>query len=256
MAIGAVAGKNHDMNRVHAIILTTQRTGSTFLVDCLRSHPDIECSGEILNGQPDDMGPSYRGPFKDVVKAANMVRRGAWYPPYRLGRFFEGGSRKVRMFKAMYNQVARPFALKYLQSKSDLQVIHLRRQNLLKVHVSTLLMDKRKIVQATAPTEAIWIRVDPQDAIASLRKARAQYDRYEQAFARHRKLRVSYEELIDGQFLQAETARRICEFFGVSSLPMKSKLMKLNPESLQDMVTNYDELAAAISKTEFADMLA
>jgi hypothetical protein len=29
----------------------------------------------------------------------------------------------------------------------------------------------------------------------------------------------------------------------------------MNPERLQDMVTNYDELASAIAQTEFASML-
>ena len=244
------------MNRVNAIILTTQRTGSTFLVDCLRSHPAIECSGEILNGQPDLMGPSYRGPFRDVVKAANMIRRGAWYPPYRLGQFYKGGTRQVRIFKAMYNQLARPFALKYLQSKPELRVIHLRRQNLLKVHVSALLMNKRRNVQATAPTEAIWIHVDPERAISGMRKARAEYEKYDDAFESQRRLHLNYEDLIDGQNLQAEIARRICDFLGVKFVPMKSKLVKLNPESLREMVTNYDELANAVSKTEFADLLA
>jgi hypothetical protein len=36
---------------------------------------------------------------------------------------------------------------------------------------------------------------------------------------------------------------------------MRSKLTKLNPESLRDMVTNYDELTAAVSRTEFAEFL-
>jgi hypothetical protein len=36
---------------------------------------------------------------------------------------------------------------------------------------------------------------------------------------------------------------------------MKSGIVKLNPESLSDMVKNYDELAEAISRTEFAGML-
>jgi hypothetical protein len=36
---------------------------------------------------------------------------------------------------------------------------------------------------------------------------------------------------------------------------MKSTLVKIDPESLRESVTNYDELASAVSRTEFADML-
>jgi LPS sulfotransferase NodH len=244
-----------DNSRVRAIILTTQRSGSTFLVDCLRSHPDIHCAGEILNGQPDDPRPPYRGPFKQAVKLMRIVKSGAWRPANRMGEYFAGGHAKVRCFKAMYNQLRRPFALAYLREHKDVHVMHLRRQNLLKVHVSTLLMPKRKQLQATGPVQAVWIKVDPAAAISALRKAQAQYDQFEKAFEHHPRIHLTYESLIDGAQLQGDAARQICEFLGVSQHPMRSQLTKLNPNRLQDMVTNYDELAAAVSRTEFAKLL-
>ena len=53
-----------DDERTRAVILTTQRTGSTFLVECLDSHPAIHCAGELLNGQPDTQIAPPRGPFR------------------------------------------------------------------------------------------------------------------------------------------------------------------------------------------------
>lgn len=241
---------------MRAIILTTQRTGSTFLVECLRSHPEIESSGEILNGDPDLPQPAYRGPFKDVVKAFRYASSGAWLADRWIRDFYARGSAKVRCFKAMYNQLSRPFAMHYFDANPDIKVMHLRRHNLLKVHVSTLLMSKRRFVQTRSPTDAVWLRVDPAQAIASMRAARSVQERFDKAFERHPRLQLAYESLFDGQFLQADSSRAICAFLGVPYSPMQSKLMKLNPESLRDMVTNYDELSAAISKTEFADMLA
>jgi Sulfotransferase family len=243
-------------DRVRAIILTTQRTGSTFLVECLRSHPDIESSGEILNGDPDLPQPAYRGPFKDVVKAFRYASSGAWLADRWIRDFYARGSAKVRCFKAMYNQLARPFAMRFFDENPDVKVMHLRRHNLLKVHVSTLLMSKRRFVQTRRPTDAVWLRVDPARAIASMRATRSVQERFDKAFERHPRLQLAYESLFDGQFLQADSSRAICAFLGVPYSPMQSKLMKLNPEALRDMVTNYDELSAAVSKTEFADMLA
>jgi hypothetical protein len=241
---------------VPAVILTTQRTGSSFLVECLDSHPELFVSGEILEGMPDRPGRSYRGPFKQVVKIGNMIRRGAWYPPYRLGNFYAGKDGKVRIFKAMYNQLERPFALRFLQGVEELRVIHLSRLNLLKVYVSTVLMPKRRSLQVVAPTDPIWIRVDPRQAVGWMREARASFQRFDDAFARQPRLHVHYEDLFDGPRLQADTGRRICDFLGVTQHAMQSKVVKMNPESLRDMVTNYDEVAQAIAKTEFADMLA
>jgi len=248
-------GQLTDATRIRAVVLTTQRTGSTFLIQCLGSHPEIECASEILIGEPDVPRPAYRGRFKQLVKVANIVKSGAWRPGNRMSRFYAGGLAKVRIFKAMYNQLANPFALRYLRQHEDVRILHLRRHNLLKVHVSRLLMPKRDRVQATMPVEAVRIHVDPTQAIASMRKARLRYQRFETLFARHQRLPVTYERLFDGQFLEADTAMRISDFLGVVQHPMQSSIVKINPESLRDMVTNYDELADAVSRTEFADML-
>lgn len=243
------------MQRTRAIILTTQRTGSTFLVGCLRSHPEIECASEILNGDPEVPAATYRGKFLQAYKVLRIVRSGAWRPARHMSRFFEGGTARVRCFKVMYNQLARPFARRYLVDNEDIRVIHLHRENLLKVHVSTLLMSKRMHVQSRTQVQPVWTHVDPGKAIASIRRARANHASYEWAFNRHARLNVAYEHLIEGQGLAPDARDRICDFLGVERLPMKSAIVKMNPESLRDMVTNYDELAGAISRTEFADML-
>ena len=244
-----------ETTRTRAVILTTQRTGSTFLAGCLESHPQIECAGEILIGAPDVPQPQYRGPFKGIVKLARFAYSGAWRPGNRMRAFYAGGTARVRMFKAMYNQLANPFALGYLRQQEDLRIVHLRRKNLLKVHVSTLLMPKRAHAQALMAVEPVWIHVNPAAAIASMRRARALYTHFELQFERHPRLQVAFEDLFDGQYLQVGTAARICDFLGVEQHPMKSRIVRLNPESLREMVTNYDELADAVSRTEFAEML-
>ena len=240
---------------IRAVILTTQRTGSTFLAECLASHPEIDCAGEILNGQPDSPIPPPRGPFRYFVKFARIARRGAWLPAFRLEQFYGRGQARVRCFKVMHNQLARPFVLDYFLRHREIRIIQLSRQNLLNVHVSTLLMQKRKILQATGPAAPVWIRVDPAKAIAAMRKVRARHRFYEALFARHAHILVTYESLFAGPFLRDDTASRICDFLGVPWHPMHSGIVKLNPASLGDMVTNYDELAEAIAESEFAEML-
>ncbi len=242
-------------SRVRAVILTTQRTGSTFLVECLGSHPDIECASEILIGEPDSPRPQYRGRFKQLAKIGRIVTSGAWRPAHRMATFYAGGSARVRAFKVMYNQLAHPLALRYLRGNRDIRVLHLSRGNLLKVQVSRILMGKRARVQATAPVDAVSTHVDPQEAILAMRAARARYEHFEGLFRDHPRLALTYESLFDGPNLDRATAARVCDFLGVAPHAMKSKLVKLNPESLREMVTNYDELAEALSRTEFAGML-
>ena len=166
-----VMTQNGNSGRTRAVILTTQRTGSTFLVECLDSHPQVECASEILIGAADRPSPEYRGRFKPVAKIARLIRSGAWRPGHRMERFYADGSAPVRVFKVMYNQLSNPFASRYLQQNEDIRILHLRRHNLLKVHVSKLLMPKRARVQAFKPTSrsrSTWIRPRPSQACKPL----------------------------------------------------------------------------------------
>ena len=115
-------------------------------------------------------------------------------------------------------------------------------------------MPERKQLQATSPVERVWIRVDPAEAIAAMRQAHRRHEHFANLFEGHARLSTSGA----GNDIEraTEIARRMCDFLGVSQHPMKSKLVKINPESLHDMVTNYEELAAAVSQTEFAGLLA
>jgi LPS sulfotransferase NodH len=241
-----------------AIILTTQRTGSTFLVECLDSHPEVRCLGEMLAGGhfwvPDVV---YKSRY--ATKAYRYLRSGAWYPTRMMTRYFARGDRPVMAFKAMYNHIRPAWTLRYLRKHTEIRILHLRRHNLLKQYVSNLLLsvkrDKPWQPHATAPVTPASIHVSSDAALAYMRRIRAEYDAHEQLFSSHQRLPLTYETMIDGQFLQKDVARAVCAFLGIAEHPMRSKLVKMNPVRLQEMVRNYDELAAAIRGTEFADLV-
>lgn len=246
-----------DGNRIRAILLTTQRTGSTFLIECLNSHPDIEATGELLIGAP----PSYRfqpltkGRLRPLAKFWRFVRAGAWMPRRHMDRFFDDGEARVRLFKAMYNQVSNPITLGYLRDRTDIRVLHLRRHNLLKMHVSRKLMDSGKRVQSWKPVDAAHVHIDSAEALDFMRSARRQYEHFEDVFAAHPRLQLVYEELISQQTIDSKVSDSICDFLGVQRTAMKSRLVKMNPNPLSQIVTNYRELSSEISRTEFADLL-
>jgi hypothetical protein len=162
-------------------------------------------------------------------------------------------------FKVMYNQIRPPWIMNFLRERTSLRILHLRRANLLKTYVSSRLLTVKREdswkPHTTEPVAAVSMPVSPAAALESMRRAVAQYEAHERLFADHPRLQLRYETMIDGQGLAPGVARDICRFLGVSDLPMRSSLVKMNPERLQDMVTNYDELASAIAQTEFASML-
>jgi LPS sulfotransferase NodH len=250
-----------------AIILTTQRTGSTFLVTCLDSHPEIGCLGEILAGSRLFHVPEFLYRFRYGTKAYRYLRSGAWYPTRMMRRYLDDarlGSmqlerKKVLAFKVMYNQIRPAWIMNFLRERKALRILHLRRNNLLKVYVSNQLLrvkrDDAWKPHTTAPVSAVSMPISPARAIDYMRRAVAEYEAHERLFADHPRLALSYETMIEGPGLSPAVARDICAFLDVSDHPMQSKLVKMNPERLQDMVTNYDELASAVAKTEFAAML-
>ena len=243
---------------VRAMILTTQRTGSTFLVGCLGSHPKISCITELLVGAHLEPPAIFRT-SRVLTKASRFVLGGGWYPKRAIRRYYASTDKPVRVFKAMYNQISNWPTLNYLRRAEDIRIVHLSRRNLLKMHVSRLLMPTRRNTiwepHTTEPLPPVQIRVDPARALEQMRRARAQYDHFESVFASHRRLPLVYEELIENQRLRPAEVRRICAFLGVDPHPMCSAFIKLNPESLRAMVTNYGELASAVSKSEFAEYL-
>lgn len=250
-----------------AIILTTQRTGSTFLVTCLDSHPDVCCLGELLAGSRLFRVPDLVYKSRYGTKAYRFLRSGAWYPTRMMRRFLdearigsmELGMRPVMAFKVMYNQIRPPWTLDFLRKRTEIRILHLRRNNLLKVYVSNMLLtvkrDDRWQPHATAPVAAVSMNISSAAAIDFVKHAVAEYDAHERIFRDHPRLALSYETMIDGQALRAEVARDVCRFLGIADHAMQSNLVKVNPERLQDMIANYDEFASAIRKTEFADML-
>lgn len=250
-----------------AIILTTQRTGSTFLLTCLDSHPDVCCLGELLVGSRLFRAPDLLYKSRYATKTYRYLRSGAWYPTRIMRRFLDEGRigsrdlgmRPVMAFKVMYNQIRPPWTLDFLRKRTEIRILHLRRNNLLKVYVSNMLLtvkrDNRWQPHATVPVAPVSLDISSVAALEYMRRAVAEYEAHERLFSDHPRLHLSYESMIDGQTLRADVARDVCRFLGVSEHPMKSNLVKVNPERLQDMVANYDEFANAIRKTEFAEML-
>jgi len=246
---------NQSGERIRAIVLTTQRTGSTFLIHCLDSHPDIETTGELLIGAPIKKVPLTKGRLRRLAKFWRFARSGALTPRRHMNNFFNGGQARVRLFKAMYNHIANPITLGYLRERSDIRILHLRRHNLLKMHVSRKLMSFGRRVQSLQPVAAAQVRIDPAEALATMRNARHQFQHYEQVFAAHSRLQLVYEDLIAEQTLEPNISAAICDFLGVHRAVLTSGLVKMNPDPLSTIVTNYDELARVISATEFSDLL-
>jgi LPS sulfotransferase NodH len=244
-----------------AIILTSQRSGSTLLVSSLQSHPEILCRGEILIAGIGTPFPRMLETNRHAAKLVRFALSGAWHPTRLMGRFYDVPGPRAHVFKAMYNHLAPPWTRDWLVRQKDIRVIHLQRRNLLKQYVSYLLMGRRRekkgwLPNTTEPVAAIRIRVSPDKAIRYFRRMQDTYPRFADLFREHDVLPLVYEDMVDAEQITTATALELCDFLQVSRRPLTTPYIKINPESLRDIVINYDELSAALRPTEYAAYLA
>lgn len=241
-----------------AIIITSQRSGSNFLRHCLQSHPKISCDGELMIGGP-ITPPRLIENWRMPTKIYRWIRAGAWNPVRILEEFRARTDAPVVVFKAMYNQLRSPKVHEYLREHTDIRIIHLRRNNLVKQYVSKTLMGKRRDGRwqphSTSKVRTVATHISPQAAIREMRNVQRQFDLFEQLLSNHRKIELVYEDMIDGQCLSDAAREAVCDLLEVESAPMCCDFVKVNPNKLELMVKNYDELAAALKGTEFEQYL-
>ena len=167
------------------ILLSSQRTGSGYLEQCLDSHPEVVCGGEILlgyGGLYSRLPPTILYGHRRLRTLYQAIASGALVSPYKTINDFcaAAGSAQAVGFKLMYNQISRDCRVKkFLKSEHIPLVIHLQRKNLLKQYVSIKIMrDQAKYGRATAHVyesqRPVSIVIDPSDA---LRFCKASSDR-------------------------------------------------------------------------------
>jgi hypothetical protein len=69
------------------------------------------------------------------------------------------------------------------------------------------------------------------------------------------KLELVYEDDLREASQQQRTVDRVCAFLGLDPSPVKTELLRLTPTSVSDQVENFDEVAALLSQTRFAELV-
>ncbi len=224
------------------LILTEARSGSTLLTRTLQSHPHVTARGEVLNA----INPEYVE--DDHVENVRRV-----YIPY---------PRHVQAvgFKLFYthNDDGRHEAWKWLRTQYPaLKIIHLTRENRLRRYVSLMIsVQTQKWVRAAHSTarsqQAIQVHIDVQKWHEQMRSVNAARDTAVSFFEGHDMLSVTYADLTKNW---SETTKRIQTFLGVAPRTLKQRTIKQNPYRLSELITNYDEVDAALTGTEYEWML-
>jgi LPS sulfotransferase NodH len=149
-------------------------------------------------------------------------------------------------------------AWKWLQDRyPTLKVIHLTRENLLRVHVSYLIsQETRQWVKTAGQTSdsqpPMRVHVNLSEWEKRMQYMDAMRSDALSFFEGHDMLQVTYFDLTGNW---DETTRHIQTFLGVPLHPLKRSTRRQNPHFLSELITNYDEVHAALCGTEREWML-
>lgn len=281
---GARPGEPAEGGYTRFMILSAARTGSTMLAQALGSSPNVRCYRGIFRDS-DSLSSGH-----DNFDSSDLALRSDDPIRFVTERIFRQYPAAVRAvgFKLHYGELtAVPGLVDRLAGDGALRLLHLRRRNLLRELVSL------KVVQATgvylddqalkfSPAKVLKAIRHPLLAAARLRRRlgvarpvgpsrRAKVtvlpdELYEFAvrtelkaanadelFQEHPRLTVYYEDMVERR---EEVFGEAQEFLGVEPVPLTVTLRKQNPESLNELVANYDELYGAFKGTpqeEFFD---
>jgi len=248
------------------LIITQPRSGSSFLTSCLNSHPQIYCPrGSLFTKHNVSPIKGFKPGFLKID------RKKSPYYTYRAGSFKRQIDHRFRRskliheflsawyarhqdseavgFKVNYSQINRyPATISWVK-QNDVKIIHLVRNNLLKRHVSNEIAKTRDQHHSREQLKPIKVYIDPKILLEDFRRRQKRFDKYQKLFDDFPFLKVSYESMLADQ--NTET-RKILKFLGVDrEIKLTTELVKVNPDSLEELIENYEEVKQTLLNTEF-----
>jgi hypothetical protein len=141
-----------------------------------------------------------------------------------------------------------------LRSDPDLHVIHLWREDLLRVLVSDQIAARVKswnvFVGEPLPEQPEPFAINPDRCRAEFEQLIRWRQRASQWFPAQPFLDLEYERDIANNFDRSMV--RVFDFLGIPAVPVVKRLLKLARRTPREQLSNFSELAAAFSETPFA----
>ncbi|MEP6465725.1 MAG: sulfotransferase [Parafilimonas sp.] len=247
------------------VIFTLPRTGSTLLSKSLNKHPEIFCDDEIFHFSFRD----YFSPnqfrflkFRFLPKKINYIIN---YPFTSLkltgflNRYFtnkQNENFKARGFKLMYYQTFyMPGLINYLK-KNDIKIILLLRENIFRNALSDLRARSTGIYHNQDDNEEersglAKLHVDTKELQQKMDGIVLQNKKLASLINNMICIKIRYEDFMNWN----ETMTKLEDFLDVSKTEIAAGAKKLNPDNLQDMISNYTEVETWLKQNNYAEFI-
>ena len=247
------------------VLLADRRSGTTLVIDCLNSVESIQCEKRAfgIDKKVENPDKNHHSGLFFLYRSETLSRKFKfWISRQSLIRdflderiFCTEEAQSILGFRLIYNKADQhPEILDSLRN-SETKIIHLVRENVFKTHISYLTapMHKMHHPREGDQIKTVKLHLDAGTLLADLRKRNSRIEKRRNSLAGFDVLEVTYESFVkdrDGE------AARIQPFLGLDEVvPFQTDLVKINPDSLADIIENYDEITNLLSGTEFEKFL-
>lgn len=247
------------------VLLASPRSGSTWIVDLLNSHPQLVMYSELFVRTAKER-PTFAGDKNILLWNAYYWRipgiRRRLLRPYYTYRYlqevyagkgdWDADVRGVG-FKLMYGDVRRHIAIPVYLRMKRVPVVHLVRRNYLDAFISMEVARKRNVFHASSSEELTTLHLDPRETRKRLDAILAERNKFRNRLAKSGlpSMEVAYEDVREGE----EPLKKIQEFLQLDYVSLNSDLQKQINKGQRELIDNYDELAAALKGTDHGELL-
>jgi len=227
-------------------IFTRGRTGSTVLTDLLNSHPEMYCDYEIFFIEKNQTIVKYPLKYIDSCSKRATLNKKSVY----------GFKVKIEQLRDEHKYTNIDELFKQLIDK-NWKIIYLKRSNIFKHTLSGLISNKTKVFHVKDSNDFTHEKIIIDCTLLyDVMKYFEGLENLEEDYMKNvPHININYEtDLLDNSRHQ-ETSDKVFNYLGLDNFPVNTKLKKIIPENLQDIISNYDEVYEAISKTDFKRFL-
>jgi LPS sulfotransferase NodH len=245
------------------IIIAHPRSGSTWLVDMLDSHPAIVSCSELFFSYAIKDKPTYSGEKDILLKQAYLRKSKGVFKrlrPFSCFRYLDyvysyGKNVSAIGFKVIYGQLWHsPETLVYLL-RHKVYVVHLIRSNILDLILSWDASRVRRVMHSFSDVGQFQVNLDTSNLLNRLKWADTKIKFAKLLFSNFRLpyIEVEYEKLLS----KYSKFDDLLNFLGIErgKQKLETPLKKLRKGSHKEIIANYEEVKLILKGTKYYNFL-
>jgi LPS sulfotransferase NodH len=253
-----------DDKPIKFVLLTTQRSGATFFIKYLSSHPEIACRHQAVFTQINkfkylsfDRPSSFYYQFRSKSINNKFFH---WFLREKLiynflNEYIQSLTQNAKAvgFKVSYKHIEKyPVVANWIKF-NNAKIIHLIRSNILKTILSIETAKKRKLFHSSKEVENVKVYIAPKKLKRKLKRRIKQIAKFQKVFRSNNYIEIFYESLL---FSRDSETLKVIKFLDVNNFALKEPdIVKMNPDSIEQIIQNYDEVTQYLKNTIYEKYL-